>query len=198
MLTTPGVIYKFIFKNDFSFFNGVYKVIQTLTYEEAINLGADFFNDLYHPIGKTKIDLEQDSDLFRTDKILKLKNVLTEKELYIPNVLNAFIPDSNVKKYYKLVIDINIGIFDNIDKLNAMSQIMQEHISSATGITNKPELTSYAEVWLTESEYQLIDNARDESSKKIINYFSETIKMQREIDSLKTKVQYYENLIKSL
>jgi hypothetical protein len=48
---------------------------------------------------------------------------------------------------------------------------------------------------MTESQYQEIIKTRDETKKKVMNYYSENLKLEKMLSSANTKIKEYEKLI---
>ena len=54
------------------------------------------------------------------------------------------------------------------------------------------------EQWLTDSEYNEVLQERDESKKKVLNYYSENQRLEKELSQLRTQIAEYERLIVNL
>ena len=195
---TTGVVYKFIFETGFDKSNGIFKLVKLMTYDEYLNDGGDILRDFYVPNGKTEDDLNNDLTVIRESRIMKLQtpNELgTVSSYFAPLSHLKYSPDHNVKKYAKLGVVASIGIVDESDILDYVKTNIQEQFESALGITTDPKLVSIGDVWLTEDEYNAEVAKRDENKKKLINYFSENIKLNKEINSLKTRMKEYEKYL---
>lgn len=51
---------------------------------------------------------------------------------------------------------------------------------------------------MTEAEFNNVLKSRDESKKKILNYYSENLRLEKELSQAKTKLNEYEKIIISL
>jgi hypothetical protein len=104
----------------------------------------------------------------------------------------------NVEKYYKFGIVVDAGITKDPKTLSFMRDILIEAVEASFGITPQVDFVTLHEKWLSQSEYQEILDARDQSKLKVINYYSENQKLQKQISSTNTKLKEYEKLILNL
>lgn len=200
-LITPAIdaVYKFSFEEDYQYWNGVYKVVQILSYDEYLENGRTLIDDFYTACGLGEERLATDLPSVRSSSILKLAppdDSSEQKGCYAPLCFVNEAPDSNVKKYYKIGMICNIGITENPDDLEFAKKSFVEVIEASMGITPEPIFVTLTNgEWMTETEYQEVLAARDESKKKVINYFSQCKKLEQEVASLKTKLAAYEKVI---
>ncbi len=198
MLVNIDKAYKFTFENRFSELNDIYLVTRIMTFKEVINDNVDLGNMLYERVNLTKADYENEVTKFLNDKIYKVVQPDRDEILYLPNSILQYAPDPNVKRYMKLVVSLDLGVFDNVETLEHVARIMQEHISGSTGILKTPELDSYGYKWLSEEDYLVQESKRDESLKTVTNFFTACNTLQKERDRLITKLAAYEEIIKTL
>lgn len=199
MSVNVGWTYKFTFTNDFSSLNGVYSVVKIYTYDELINDGIDLNEGLYAHVGKTAVELDTDVHLYRNEDIYKLVNPDDSAVIYyVPYPILITIPDPNIKKYTKLVLGVNLGIFDNQDQLTSVVNTLQEILSKTVGISETPQLFSVGHKWLTPDEYSDIEAQRLTSSREVVNYYSETQKLLDLISKQQTQLDVLKSHLKNL
>lgn len=202
MLPSVGMIYRFSFIDGYTFHNGVYKVAKVMTYDEYIADGHDILDDFFVPNSKGESDLNEVYAEVTTSKILKLIDPdgldESDTEYYVPLNFIKETPDMNVEKYYKFGIVVDAGITKDPKTLTFMRDILTEAVEASFGITPQVDFITLHEKWLSQSEYQEILDARDQSKLKVINYYSENQKLQKQISSTNTKLKEYEKLILNL
>ena len=199
MSVNVGWTYKFTFTNDFSSLNGVYSVVKIYTYDELINDGIDLNDGLYAHVGKTSEQLDSDVGLYRNEDIYKLVNPDDSAVVYYaPAPILMTIPDPNIAKYSKLVLGVNLGIFDNQEQLASVISTLQEILSKTVGIVETPQLFSVGHKWLTPDEYATIEAERITASREVVNYFSETQKLLETVSKQQTQISVLSNHIKNL
>jgi len=202
MLPTVGMIYKFSFIDGYTFHNGVYRVAKIMTYDEYVTDGRDILDDFFVPNDKGPTDLDNVYSEVTSSKILKLVDPDslddTGTKYYVPLNFIKETPDMNVDKYYKFGIIVDAGITKDPKALSFMRDVLVEAVESSFGITPKVDFVTLHEKWLSQSEYQEILDARDQSKLKVLNYYSENKRLQKQISSTNTKLKEYEKLILNL
>ena len=199
MVIETGWTYKFQFSVPFDKFDGVYTVLRIMTYAEMIADDVDLAEQLYAPVGKTPAEYDTDSATYRLGKIYKLVDpTAADVTQYIPEVLLRTTPNPNVRKYSKLVVAVNLGAFADPAQLDWVRRTLHEQLVKMVGLPKSPDTISIGTVWLTDEEYQEIEAARQTAERTTVNYFSQTIAMQQEIDRLKALVQGYEATLLAL
>lgn len=194
-----GWTYKFRLTAPFSKFDGIYTVVRIMTFAEMVSDNVNLVETLYIPAGKTQADYELDVDTYRTDKILKLVDP-TDKSItrYIPAGLVAFVPDPNVKRYLMLALALNVGIFETSSELTTARNLIQEQLSKVVGVDELPKIIAIREKWLTADEYATVQQERNTTARETVNYFSENLRLQAEVDRQRALINKYEQLIVQL
>lgn len=196
MVIVPNYVYAFTFKSLFSSLNGIYRVESIMSYAELINSNIDLYKITYKANNVSEDIFKTDLDIIRAGKVLKLVLVTNEETIvYIPDYLFDKIPDGSVQKYFKLGLAVTLGIFDNIEDLNNIKDEVDQIISSMTGNTNKTAIFTVKGEYMTTDQYKTIDDARNLAITRISNHYTDKQKLLKEIDSLKTKLKYYEDLL---
>lgn len=194
-MLTPKLdtVYKFTFVAPFNVYDGFYRALRILTLDELL---ADNLNliDLYTGAGLTQNDLDEDVVNYRTDRILKLVDITDESRIiHIPMSLGRLEPDPNVKAYSSLVLAVNLGIFDNIDKVRATKDTITSYIAKGLGVSEEVLVFSMKEVWMTLDEYNIYETARVNNRTGLVNLYSEVLRLRKALDAANVKLQYYED-----
>lgn len=200
MTPTVGAVYNFTFISGYDTFNGIYKVARIMTYDEYVDDGGDIDTDFFTPNDKSE-EVETELENYRSSKILKLVSPDSDDDsdpVYAPIYYLNETPDFNVKKYQNIGIVANIGITENVSDVDFIRENITEAVEAALGITPDPKLVVIKETWMTESQYQEIIKSRDESKKKVINYYSENLRLERALATANTKIKEYEKLVINL
>ena len=125
----------------------------------------------------------------------KLVSPVDGGEIYVPEKLIEGQPIFTVKEYQSLVLFIPLGIYDNADGVKYLISQVSEEIRSVLGITDKPTITSVRKTYLTDAEYEAIEDERKNNSKTTLNWFSETVRLRNENNKLKAQVKEYQKLL---
>lgn len=194
---TVGATYKFKFVSGFESFDGIHTVAKVMTYAEYVDDGGDIEEDFFAPAGKED-ELEKDIDKVRASKILKLispdENADSEP-IFIPLSYLAETPDFNVKEYFNIGVIANIGIVEEAESVDFIKDTITQTVEAALGISPDPKLVITGTKWLTKTEYQEILASRDEEKQKVLNYYSENLRLEKVLMSAQTRIKEYEALI---
>jgi hypothetical protein len=179
-------------------YNGIYRVLSILTFDKLVNSNIDLYNVTYKPVNISEEDyLDIISDIQDKD-ILELQKVDEDIVVYIPEYHIIKTPDINVKAYYKLGLAVNLGIFDDKDKLDWIKNEIEQTILHLTGINKSADFFTIKEVWMNEQEYQDIEDDRNSNITNRNTLYSDKLALQKQVTELQTLVNEYENLIISL
>ena len=200
VIITPTVdsVYKFSFEPRFSSYDGIYRLVKLVTYDQYLEDGGNILTDFYKGCDLQEADVTTDLADLRESKIMMLANasaVTDEISLYAPLCFVKEVPDCNVKKYYKFGMISYIGITDDPTTLDYMKTAFVQHVESALGVTPDPRFMTLKEVWMTDDEYQAELAARDATKKQVVNYYSENQRLQKQLAELKTLLADYETTI---
>jgi hypothetical protein len=199
MIITPNHVYYFTFKNVFNQLNGIYKVESLLSYSEVLAANINLANVTYKANGATDLDFNNDLDTIRAGKIAKLVLVNdTSTIIYIPEHLFDKIPDGSVQKYYQLGLAVDLGIFSDIDQLSVLKSEIEQIVEAMIGVKNKAVIYTVKNSWMTVDDYKIIDDTRKALVTTVSNHFTDKLALTKQVDSLKTLVKYYEDLLKSI
>lgn len=199
-MLTPyvGTTYKLAFTNPFNVADGIYTVMKIMTYDEAIGDNV-VLNQIYIDAGKTDADYQNDIPTLRTDKILKIKSVSDDKLRYVPMSFLKYEPNANVKEYMRLVIGVDLGVFDNMNDVVYLKNTIQNLIDGGMGINNEPLIAAVnTTIWMTEEEYNQTVVSRESRKNTLINLYTENARLRKELDAANVKVAGYENTLIAL
>ena len=201
IVPTPGAIYNFIFIDGYDKFNGVYKVAKIMTYDEYVSDTGNLMRDWFTPNDKTESDMESVLTDIRAAKMLKLvqpgsDNV--EVTIFVSLYFVAETPDFDVSKYYQFGMISTIGLTKDPTLLNFMKNTFTEIVEATYGITPDVNFVTIEEKWLTDEQYSEIVAARDKSKQKVLNYYSENLRLQKQLSQANTAIKEYEKLIANL
>lgn len=189
--------YKFGFIEAFESLNGIYKVVQIMSYKELLDSNLSLYDGLYVHVNKTQQDLDNDVAKYRTDDILKLESVIDKtKVYYIPSKILRFIPETNVNKYAKLAVGLNVGPCNSKEDLDHIVEALQQLMTKMFGISQSPSVFSVGSVWLTDAEYATITAERDNEAREVINYYGENKKLLETISQQNETIRQLQLLIK--
>lgn len=188
--------YKFNFVPPFDSYNGIYNVTKIYSFEELIQDRIDL-SQLYSAANIAD-QYDEDLPLIRVEPIYKLINVRDENNVvFIPQCLIAFEPDATVKKYYNSVVTWNISAFADKEQLEAANDVVSQLIERLFGTEEPPVIIDIGVLWLTDQEYEAIENERKTKKDAAFNWFSENQRILLENEALKVKCTELENIIKS-
>ena len=92
---------------------------------------------------------------------------------------------------------MNLGIFNDPELLSTIRNEIEQVLSSMLGVTNNTIIYTVKDKWMTTDEYKDIEDDRNSLISKVSNHYTDKLMLIREIDSLKTRIQYYEHILKT-
>jgi hypothetical protein len=201
-LITPvvGATYNFIFVSGYDALNGIYQLVQIMSYDEYLENEGDIDKDFFTPNNKSD-ELATEIVNVRDSKILKLVDPDGDDDaepVYAPLYYLKETPDFNVHKYQQLGIIANIGFAYSAEDVEFIKNTISDTVVAATGITPDPKLVVIKEQWMTEDQYNELLEERDETKKKVLNYYSENLQLEKRLAAVNTKLKAYEELIINL
>lgn len=190
-------ICKFTFVEKFSALNGVYRVVKKMTYEQARTENIDFYKFLYNPVGLTKEDYSKDLDNYVNDTVLQLIDLKQQNTIYLYTSLLKSVPDPTVKTYDQVILGINLGYFKNATDYEWIKSEFVEYIKQRLGSDGDAKFFAKQEnkVWLTDQEYQQIEDKRKTNIKNAMSVFQKNEELQNEIINLRNIIKTYDDLL---
>ncbi len=199
MILFVNHVYSFKFKSAISTLDGIYRVSSIISYPEMLKLGLDLFALIYKPNGLSEDTFNSELDTIRSGKIAKLTSVVDEAVVYyIPEHLFASVPDGQVQKYLHLGLAVDLGTFDDAEKLSVIRHEVEQVIEAMLGTTQEAVVYTVESNWMTKDEYTTIDNQRKAAITRVSNHYTDKLDLIKQIDSLKTLIKYYEDTLKIL
>lgn len=194
-----GYVYHFDFKLLLNDYNGIYKLLSFLTIEEIRNNELDLFSLTFEPLGVSKEDFEAEFEIFyvqENSNIMKLQDVNDiTKTIYIPEYYINKIPSFNVKPYQRLGLSINLGLFEDSNELELIKNEVNEILATKIGISNNAVVFSVEEKWLTNDEYEIIKQQREDNISDLSNIYSDNLELIKQITNLQSINNTYEEII---
>lgn len=193
--------YKFELVYGFDTLNGIYKVLQTLSYAEVVDSSIDMvvmlYGKTYPP--KTQAEYEIARSNYLTDTFYKLQSVLDETVvIMVPGSLLARYPNASVDQFCNIMLNIDLGLFANQDDLDTIGQIITEQLHSRLGIDPHPQIAIYDKTWMTDAEYDIIEAARLAARGNVVNYYSEATRLTTLNEDKDAKIAALEAIIVNL
>ena len=190
--------YNFVFKPDFNTLNNVYKVTQQLSYDEILATEINMVDSLYSRVNKTEEDWIADADGYRSNNFYKLEAMNIELEpdsFYIPEDILLVYPDPNIHKYGKISLMVDLGVFANEAELSTMLTDISNILETNHGITTPPKTAIYDDTWMSEDDYNVVVATRDAAKGTILNYLSESQRLELELTNARNKIIALEAII---
>lgn len=195
---------------------GVYRVDKILSYKDVLSSGIDVYNNLYAPIGVAKSVYDKDEPSFQNTMFYKLVDPRNEDiVIYMPLSFVNGVPDGSIARYDKLILGINLGVFSDLEMVTDLIMILTDLLEVKYGIKadgkqfpadkELVQINRYDDVYLTTDEYNTLNDARkdvaDAAPKdNLLNklFASEMNQLRLENDSLRSKIDAYETVIKNI
>lgn len=195
-LIKTGWTYKFKFINAFKSHDKAYTIVKIYSWDELLKENISLYDLLYGPLNIPREQFNQDVLEFRKQNIYKLINPLDQtNEIFVPEGILSTIPLYPVKQYGNLVFYIPLGVYEDQQGLDYLFNQVKEQLTGALGVTHDPKLVATSYTYLTETEYQEYAAERNAMTKKILNFFTENIKLRSENDTLRAQIKGYQDLI---
>jgi len=199
MLLNIDSIYKITFDEGFTDINGIYKVLQIINHDKLLELEIDLVATLYAAVSKTQDDYDEDKATYITGLYYQIVDVTDEAiSYYVPASIISLMPDMNVNEYQKIVIAFDIGTFNDSEELATINTTIKDILTANHGITTTPQLMTYDKLWLTDTEYAVITDARTAAKTGATNYYSEAVRLELEVAKRDAKITALENIIIAL
>lgn len=199
MLLQPNWTYRFKFLNDFSIFDGVYTVVCIFSFPEFLKEQVDLYKHLYKPCNLTEAKYDEDCIKYFKESIIKLQDPNDETNIvYSPESIITSYPVYNVQEYADVAIAFKLGIYPSASEFKNEINNISEQIATSLGVDPQTRIILTSKEYLTEDEYKIIQDERNQYKSSILNYFSENVRLNKEVLSLRTRIQKLESYIKKL
>jgi len=198
-LLQPGWTYNFRFKNSFAALDGVYTVVKIYSYNELVKDKISLYKELYEPLSLTLEQFEKDAVTYFTESIFKLVDPNDEDNVkYAPESILTTIPVYNLQEYNEVAIAFHIGTYIKGEEFQSVLSNISQELSSALGVDQEPRVLITSKKYLTDDEYLAIQTLRNQNKTSILNYFSDNVKLRKENQNLKARIEKLNNYIKSI
>lgn len=196
MILQPGWTYRFKFIEKFSIFDGTYTVTRVYSYPEFLKEKVDLYETLYAPCHLTESEYDQDCTQYFKESIFKLQNPDDESNVvYVPASILVSAPIYNVQEYKDVAIAFHLGLYPSAEEFKSVLSNISEEIATSLGVEQKPEIILVGKEYLTDDEYKKIQDTRNNVKSSVLSYFAENVKLNKEIQSLKTRINKLEDYI---
>ena len=196
---TPSVneTCKFSFADMFNTLDGIYTVTSIYSMDELRAIEVNLLDEIFKPLGIDVAVYDTDTEKIESSSVFRLKHAMTSNIVYMPNCYFKTMPDPNVRRYMRLGLAVDIGIFDEPETVawikNQLFQVLE-----SVGVVSVPELFEVEYVWLTNDDYTDIKEARDSASSGPKTHFESKQELLAENTRLKTVIKNYETTMKAL
>ena len=198
-----GSVYKFIFKSIIENIDDIYKLRNIMTIDDIIEDNIDLFKDNFSNIGVTQDDynneilpnLQNNCIFFKLQRMNNAGNNNTNNIFYIPEFLVKYQPIYNVQPYLRLGLAVNLGVFNDANRLDSIKNEINDMLKSKLGIDQPAILFGTNEVWLTDEEYNEIEQDRQDKINNTSSIYKDKIELEKTILNLQNIINDYEQLI---
>ena len=190
-------VYHFIFVDDLSTLNNLYRVKSIYSYEEIDNMLQDPVGSLYLAANKSAIYVEQKKMFdFRYQMHYKLQSVYNpEQVFYVPEELIVQTPIANYQEHNKFLLTVEIGLLPDQDDLDSFILKTNKLAQDTLGINPKIVSVAYDKVWLTDEDIELFESNRA-LVKSTETMEMKYAKLSTDYDNLVKRCKLYEDYIK--
>jgi len=197
-----GSVYKFMFKSIIENIDDIYKLRNIMTIDDIIEDNIDLFKDNFANIGVTQDDynneilpnLQNNCIFFKLQRMNNVGNN-TNNIFYIPEFLVKYQPIYNVQPYLRLGLAVNLGVFNDANRLNSIKNEINDMLKSKLGIDQSAILFGTNEVWLTDEEYNEIEQDRQDKINNTSSIYKDKIELEKTVLNLQNIINDYEQLI---
>lgn len=218
-----GKVYRFQFVSDFeklgyvagktdqSINAGIFRADKVMSYLDMVASGIDLYSNLYIPCNVPKDVYLSDLGRIADSPIYRLVDPTDESVVYfVPLAFIRDTPDASVDECSKLMLTIDLGIHNDPELLDDMSdfiaQIVEKKwgITPAVGVDSLVNLVAYDKIWLTTEQHETFAKQREDMKQKSKVDFATLFHLEesnihyRENLRLKGKIAVLEDLVKQL
>jgi len=192
-MLVPGSTYKFEFVPVLAGINGIYEVTSIVSYNQYVLDGGDTLKDLFETNSLTEAEYATHAEEIVGSKVAYLLSKTTvQPAIPVPLCLFPKHPDTNLKPYGRLIVTLDLGIFGDQTRLEALMSAMKDIALTSVGIDNDPVLMNIDTKWLTDAEYAAIRQTREDLITNEVTYYSEFKRVQEALNRANDKISAYE------
>lgn len=200
MIPQTGTYAYFTFASKFDALNGIYQVVQIESFAYARANNVDFVSTTYVGAGLGQTDWDTDYTNYTNDDVYFLQSTDGTSTIYpVPQSMLDGEPDFQVEKFSNLILTVVLGEWSDPTELTWVVNNINETVASATGVTNNAQLyaDSASSTWMRLADYNKMAAARKAAVVTLNPRPIQIQELQAQVQSLKTLVTVYENLIAS-
>lgn len=190
-----GDTYGFRFKDGYTALNGIWTVTHGLSWNSLQLEQVDLYESLYKKVGKTQNELESDKADLSVETFYRLENVADKTVIFIPRSYIIGIPVPDVFLYSKIMLTVDLGLFDDPDKLTTVRNSVGQVLEGLLGVTSEVNVVKYGEQWMEEGDFEQLVENREAARTGIVNYYSEALKKDTQISQLSARIAVLEDIV---
>lgn len=162
MLPDINTVSAYQFTTEFESLNGIYTLVELITYNQALATGVNFMTSLYTPAGLTQANYTTDAPSYVNDTVLVLTSINnpTAPTLYVPQSVLALMPDSMVGCYNNVAIGVSLGLFNDQNAINVAISEINSVLEGLLGISNPAVIFSLGSQYMKVGDFDNLVAAR--------------------------------------
>lgn len=161
LIPVTGTTASFTFVAGFTALNGIYKLTKITDWETSLKDGVNVYESVYVPLGINQATFDVDWLNYATGNVLTLEDANdADVVYYIPESLVATVPDPQIVKCYDLWLGIDLGVFDDPNKVAYMVDELNDTAAAVTGTSETTHMFRKTVTWMTKADYDAMDTAR--------------------------------------
>lgn len=195
--------------------NGIYRVLDIYSYTRMLEEDVDIYELTFKKIGILKESFESEVVNYKHDNIYMLQSVVDDDIICIPDSIIIGYPSPDVKEYPKVMMSLDLGVFDSPESLVVLEQLIKDTIVEKLGkdIVNedtvepldpKVSVVVYMKEWMNNSDYHTLrENRKKVIAKKYTgdstvvdkSLYAKYIRVSKELEACKAAlIKYYEKM----
>lgn len=198
--------------------NGIYKVLDIYSYQRILNEDVDLYTLTFSKVNVSKETFETEIIKYTGDNFYMLQSVLDEDIICIPDSLIIGYPSPDVKEYPKLMLSVDLGVFDAPETVLMLENIIKETIVKTIGaeitdgtevepVDPKVSVVVYLKEWMSCSDYVKIRQERKavlqaqwegDTSEIGRSLYARYVKTKQELDVCKAALREYHDKMSNL
>lgn len=195
-------IYIFKFIPGYESLDGVYKVVQKLTFDEILSTGVDMMAGFYSLVEKDDSVYEADRVDFKNEvflKLLKPSDVSLETSaIWVPTSKLKEYPNPNVKEYDRLSAVIDLDVFESAQDISVLQTMIYDLIHFRFGIETTVDVVKYDSVWYTNEMYDDLMAEREQHKADMDNPIVQVNELNAELTEARARIAALEEILKQV
>lgn len=178
--------------------DGVYTVVMTTTFEDALASGVSFVDKLYTPGGLTESNYNTDYNTLTHTTVYVCANVTDPNTvIYVPEPLILGIPDPTVKAYNRVFLIVDVGYVDDVSVISPLISLFNDQTVAYLGVQNAvtPSVDSTLKKYMTSAQYAAEQATLDANKTAIPSLTAQIISLTSENQDLRDRLAAYEQAV---